>query len=123
MWALAYESALELAFCGLKALEDRDRLTGSDLDDGLLPRPRAAGGDTTALGLGGDLRGAHLDHVDVEQRLDGLLDLRLVRLVVHAERVLVGRREHVALLGDDRADDDLAVIHQEFLRWSSGRAV
>jgi hypothetical protein len=40
--------------------------------------------------------------LNVEQRLDGLLDLRLVRLVVHAERVLVGGRQDVGLLGDDR---------------------
>ena len=84
---------------------------GRDLHDGLLPGPGAAGGDAAALGLGGDLRGADLDDVHVEQRLDGLLDLRLVRLVVHAERVLVGGRQDVALLGDDRADDHLAVVH------------
>src|SRR3954451_9743817 len=98
---------------GLEALEDRDGLAGGNLHDGLLPGPGAAGGDAAALGLGGDLGGAHLDHVDVEQRLDGLLDLGLVRLVVHAERVLVGGRQHVALLGDDRADDHLRVVHQE----------
>src|SRR3954462_3829596 len=96
----------------LEALEDRDGLAGTHLNHGLLPRPGAAGGDAAALGLGGDLGGAHLDDVHVEQRLDGLLDLRLVRLVVHAERVLVGGRQDVALLGDDRADDHLRVVHQ-----------
>src|SRR6478752_5824036 len=112
MWALAYESAWLKV--GLEALEDRDGLAGTNLDHGLLPGPGATGGDAAALGLGGDLRGADLDDVDVEQRLDGLLDLRLVRLVVHAERVLVGGRQDVALLGDDRADDHLAVVHQDF---------
>src|SRR5262245_40864418 len=102
--------ALSIRF---QTLEDRDRVAGAHLHDGLLPGPGAAGGDAAALGLGGDLRGADLDDVDVEQRLDGLLDLGLVRLVVHAERVLVGGREHVALLGDDWADDHLAVVHQE----------
>src|SRR3954447_21934001 len=101
---------------GLEALEDRNGLAGGHLHDGLLPGPGAARGDAAALGLGGDLGRAHLDDVDVEQRLDGLLDLRLVRLVVHAERVLVGGREHVALLGDDRADDHLRVVHQEAFR-------
>src|SRR4051812_39954355 len=98
----------------LEALEDRDGLAGTHLDHGLLPGPGAAGGDAAALGLGRDLGGADLDDVHVEQRLDGLLDLRLVRLVVHAERVLVGGRQDVGLLGDDRADDHLAVVHQRF---------
>src|SRR3954469_12207300 len=110
MWALAYESAWLKV--GLEALEDRDGLAGTHLDHGLLPGPGAAGGDAATLGLGGDLGGADLDDVHVEQGLDGLLDLRLVRLVVHAERVLVGGRQDVALLGDDRADDHLAVVHQ-----------
>src|SRR3954454_12922335 len=111
MWAWACELAwLQIR---LEALEDRDGLAGTHLHHGLLPRPGAAGGDAAALGLGGDLGGAHLDDVHVEQRLDGLLDLRLVRLVVHAECVLVRGREHVALLGDDRADDHLRVVHQE----------
>ena len=35
-----------------------------------------------------------------------------MRVGVDAERVLVGRGEHVALLADDRADDDLAGVHQ-----------
>src|SRR3954454_24112563 len=109
MWALAYESAWLKV--GLEALEDRDGLAGTHLDHGLLPRPGAAGGDAATLGLGGDLGGADLDDVNVEQCLDGLLDLRLVRLVVHAERVLVGGRQDVALLGDDRADYHLAVVH------------
>src|SRR4051794_37403451 len=112
MWAWACELAwLQIR---LEALEDRDGLARAHLDHGLLPRPSAAGGDAAALGLGGDLGGAHLDDVHVEQRLDGLLDLRLVRLVVHAERVLVGGRQDVALLRDDRADDHLAVLHQTF---------
>src|SRR3954449_11348716 len=105
--------ALQIRF---QALEDRDGLAGTHLHHGLLPGPGAAGGDAAALGLGGHLGSAHLDDVDVEQGLDGLLDLRLVRLVVHAERVLVGGREHVALLGDDRADDHLRVVHQEAFR-------
>src|SRR5918993_1325064 len=48
----------------------------------------------------------------VLEGLDRLADLGLVRVRVDAEDVLVGRREHVGLLGDDGADDDLAGIHQ-----------
>src|SRR6202043_2617245 len=95
----------------LEALEDRDRVARAHLNDRLLPRPRATGGDPAALGLGLDRQRAHLDDLDVEQRLDGLADLRLVGVGVDAERVLVVGGEHVALLADDRADDDLAVIH------------
>src|SRR3954469_9553028 len=96
----------------LQALEDRDRVARAHLDDGLLPRARAAGGEPAALGLGLDGHGAHLDDADVEQLLDGLADLRLVRLGMHAERVLVGGGEDVALLADDRADDHLRGLHQ-----------
>ena len=64
--------------------------------------------EPAALGLGLDRHRADLDDLDVEELLDGLADLRLVRVGVDAERVLVGGGEHVALLADDRADDDLA---------------
>src|SRR3954447_16524616 len=95
-----------------EALEDRDRVALAHLDDGLLPLARASRGPAAALGLGLHRHRAHLDHVDAEELLDGLADLRLVRLVVDAERVLVRRRQDVALLGDDRADDDLGGFHQ-----------
>src|SRR5215207_3233252 len=107
----------------LEALEDRDGLAGTHLYHGLLPGPRAARGDAAALGLGGHLGGAHVDDVHVEQRLDGLLDLRLVRLVVYAERVLLGGRQDIGLLGDDRADDDLAVVHDYAFASLRARAV
>src|SRR5829696_5178863 len=97
---------LLLALEALQALEDRDGVARAHLDDGLLPGPRAAGGEAAALGLGLDRHRADLDHLDVEELLDGLADLGLVRVGVDPERVLVVRREHVALLADDRADDD-----------------
>src|SRR5690349_6095708 len=103
---------IALKIC-LEALEDRDGLARRHLHDGLLPGPCATGGVAAALGLGGHGRGADLEHVDVEQALDGLLDLRLVRVGVHAERVLAGRGQHVRLLGHDRADQNLGVVHQE----------
>src|SRR4051794_12677687 len=95
----------------LQALEDRDLVAGAHLHDRLLPRPRAAGGETAALGLGLHRGGPNLDDAHVEELLDRLADLRLVRVRVDAERVLVVRGEHVALLADDRADDDLARMH------------
>src|SRR4051812_3027889 len=95
-----------------EALEDRDRVALAHLDDGFLPLARATGGPAAPLGLGLDRHRAHVDHVDAEELLDGLADLRLVRVRVHPERVLVRRRQGVALLGDDRADDDLGGFHQ-----------
>src|SRR3954447_15186715 len=109
MWAWACGSALQL---GLQALEDRDRLALAHLHDGLLPLARAPRGVAAALGLGRHRGGAHVDDADVEELLDRLLDLRLVRVRVHAERVLADRRERVGLLGDDRLDDHLAGVHQ-----------
>src|SRR5881398_3583795 len=94
----------------LQAREDRDRVALAHLDDRLLPRPRLARGVAAPLGLGLHGGGAHVDDLHVEQRLDRLADLSLVRVVVDAERVLAGRGEHVALLAHDRADDDLGVV-------------
>src|SRR5207302_10392444 len=72
---------------GAEALEDRDRLALAHLHDGLLPRPCATARRAAALGLGLDAERPHLDHVHAEERLDGLADLRLVRVGVDAERV------------------------------------
>src|SRR5919107_391677 len=96
----------------LEALEDRDGLTRRHLHDRLLPRARRAARVAAALRLALDGHRADLDDVDVEQLLDGLADLRLVRARVNPERVLVGGREHVGLLAHDRPDDDLAGVHQ-----------
>src|SRR5215208_7159169 len=97
----------------LEALEDRDGVALAHLHDRLLPRPGLAGRVAAPLGLGLDGCRAHVDDLHVEQRLDRLADLGLVRVVVDAERVLAGRGEHVALLAHDRADDDLGVVHHE----------
>src|SRR5687768_9779311 len=106
---LADRHGLEL---GLEALEDRDGVALAHLHDRRLPGARAAAGVAAALRLRGDLRRAHSEHGHAEQLLDGLLDLRLVRVRMDAERVLVGRRQHVGLLGDDGPDDHLGRIHQ-----------
>src|SRR5262249_16615987 len=92
----------------LQALEDRDLVARAHLHDRLLPGARATGGEPAALRLGLDRGGPDLDDAHVEELLDRLADLRLVRVRVDAERVAVVRGEHVALLADDRADDDLA---------------
>src|SRR5438309_10637000 len=75
------------------------------------------------LRLRGDLDHVDALHLDVEQLLDSLADLRLVRVRVHAERVRAARRPLVALLADDRSEDDLARIHYCALPCTSGSAV
>src|ERR1700735_1297916 len=108
----------------LKALEDRDGLAGANLNDGLLPRPGGAACDTAPLGLGFDVERAHLDHVHVEQRFDGLADLGAVCVGLNAEGFRAGRREHIALLGKDRLDDHLGRLHHALSRWgAAARAV
>src|SRR4051794_18910115 len=73
---MATRSVLE----GLEALEDRDGVAGPDLDDGLFPGARAAVDGAAALGLGLDAHRVHGDDRDVEECLDRLADLRLVRI-------------------------------------------
>src|SRR3954453_15506372 len=94
-----------------RALEQLDPIARRELDDRLLPRPRAAGMKPAPLRLRADLRGPHCGHPHVEDLLDGPRDLRLVRAVVDPERVLAVGHERVALLGDDRLDDHLAGVH------------
>ena len=73
----------------------RDRVVVGHFDAAQMLGPMVV---AATLGLGLDRRGAYLDDVHVEQRLDGLADLRLVRFVMDAEGVAVKRREDVALL-------------------------
>src|SRR5947209_6054737 len=95
----------------LLALEELDVVVGMELDDRLLPRARLAGRVAATLRLRLDAHRAHVAHAHVEDLLDRLADLGLVRAVVDPERVLVRRQQGIALLGDDRADDDCTWIH------------
>src|SRR3954452_23641916 len=82
------------------------------LDDRLLPPARATRGHPAALRLRADVDGAHILHTHAEDLLDGLAHLRLVRIRMDAERVLVGGQQRVGLLADDRADQDLTGVHE-----------
>src|SRR5436190_6781201 len=98
------------AFFGscLGSFEDLDRLAGPDLHDRLLPAGLAALDEPTALRLRADLDDVHALDVHVEQLLDGLPDLGLVRVRVDAERVaMVALDLFVALLRDHRCEQDL----------------
>jgi hypothetical protein len=48
--------------------------------------------------------------VDLEELLDGLAHLRLVRVLVHLERVLPVADQAVALLRDDRSEQHLVRV-------------
>ncbi len=54
--------------------------------------------------------GVHGVDLDAEDLLDRDLDLRLVRVGVHDERVHVVLDQSVGLLGDDRSQDDVAGV-------------
>src|SRR5205823_2501253 len=58
----------------------------------------------------------------VEELLDGLADLGLVRVRVDAEAVLALGDHRVRLLGHDRRLQDLADVHYAALPWTSGSA-
>src|SRR5207253_9511768 len=86
----------------LSPLEDLDRVAGAQLHDGLLPAGARAAEHAAPLRLRLHLDHVDAPHLDLEQLLDGLADLRLVRIRMPAERVGAARRALVALLADDR---------------------
>src|SRR6202000_2753095 len=65
--------------------KDPDPVPRTHLPERLLPLPRTAHVRAAALGLALDRRRPNLDDLDVEQFLDGLPNLRLVRTIVGAE--------------------------------------
>jgi len=85
----------------LRSLEDLDRLAGAKLHDGLLPAGRVPRNAPRRFAL---LNLNHVDalHVDLEELLDGLADLRLVRRPDAPERVAPARRAGVRLLPTSR---------------------
>src|SRR3954464_1560432 len=93
---------------GARAPEDLDAVAGGDGDDGALgvlalAHLRA----TAALALALAVDRVHAEDLHVEDLLDRDLDLGLVRLGQHDEGVLVAVEQPVALLGDDRGEQDV----------------
>src|SRR5215207_4613615 len=86
---------------------DRAGLEGDDRALGVLALAHAEPG---AAGLALSVQRVDRRHLDVEDLLDRELDLGLVRTGVHGERVLALVDQAVALLGDDRRDDDVARV-------------
>src|SRR5262245_60056776 len=99
----------------LRLLEELDHLLALLQDDeGLLPVRPPARVAALALHLAVDARHAHVGHLALEQRLDGLLDLRLGRVAVDLEHErLLALLEQRRLLGQERTADDLVdVLHR-----------
>jgi hypothetical protein len=93
-------------------LEQLDLVAGGDGDDRALGIRALAHDQPAALALAGAVHRVHADDLHVEDRLDRLLDLGLVRAGVDDERVLVLVDQPVGLLGDDRTEDHVTgVLH------------
>src|SRR6185437_8670154 len=92
---------------GVHPLEDLDRVARPELHDCLLPARPAPAVETAALRLRLHHADVHPQHLDVEKLLDGLPDLRFVRVRMDAERVRVtGLDLRIALLRHDRSEQD-----------------
>src|SRR6478752_9331023 len=96
--------------------EDVDRLAVlGQRDDGSLGRPALTEAGAGALALALPVERVHRDDLDpVEDLLDGDLDLRLVRVRVHLEGIAAGFQQAIALLGHNRAKDDVPRIGDHF---------
>src|SRR4051812_760747 len=93
---------------GARAAEDLDAVPRGDGDDGalgVLALAHLRAPAALALALAVDR--VHAVDLHVEDLLHGDLDLRLVRLGQHDERVLPGVDQAVALLRDDRGEQDV----------------
>src|SRR3954454_1952067 len=93
---------------GARAAEALDAVAGGDGDDGALGVLALAHLHApAALALALTVDRVHAEDLHVEDLLDSDLDLRLVRLGQHHERVLVLVEQSVALLRDDRSEQDV----------------
>src|SRR3954453_22402414 len=112
-----------IRFLQVGGLEDLDLLAGLELDDGLLPAGARALDQAAPLRLRPHVDDVDRVHLDVERLLDGLTDLRLVRVGVDAERVLAVLDLGVALLRDHGRDEHLVQVDAHAaLFWRSSRA-
>src|SRR4051794_1027183 len=93
---------------GARTAEDLDAVAGAERHDGALGVLALAHlGAPAALALALTVDRVHARDLHVEDLLDRDLDLRLVGLRQHDERVLVAVDEPVALLRDDRGEQDV----------------
>src|SRR5207342_3637661 len=106
----AHETCRERPLSYSRSFEDLDLVALAQLDDRLLPARPTTLDEPAALRLRLHLDDVHARHLHLEELLDGLSDLRLVGVLVDLERVLAVGDERVALLGDDRGEEDLVGV-------------
>src|SRR5688572_909043 len=93
---------------GVRTPEDLDALARGEGDDGALGvLALAHHAALAALALALTVDRVHAEDLHLEDLLDRDLDLRLVRLRQHDERVLVCVQQAIALLGDHRGEQDV----------------
>src|SRR5438067_6081936 len=105
------------------SLEDLDRVAGPELDDRLLPARLLPALQAAALRLRLHLGDVDAQHLDAEELLDRLPDLRLVRVRVDAERVGVAALDlRIALLRHDRSEQDFIRMQAHQVAFSCTRS-
>src|ERR1700682_3152281 len=104
--------SLSLSTCRLgRCSEQVDRLAaGGQRHDGALGALALSVSGTGALALALPVEGVDRLHLDAEDLLDGDLDLCLVGVGAHHERVDVVLDQRVGLLRDDRGKDDVGGV-------------
>src|SRR3954452_3265992 len=103
-------SVLNQTRSGDRTSEDVDAVPVGQADDGALGVLALAEPVTGTTRLASPVDRVDRGDLDVEDLLNGDLDLGLVGVRVHQERVLVLVEEAVALLGHDRREQDVAVV-------------
>src|SRR6056297_349812 len=106
---------LQLSEPGLQpGVEQLDLVAFCHRDDGALGVGTLPDDQAAALALARPVHRVDAQHLHLEDALDRLLDLGLVRPRIHDEGVLVLVEEAVGLLGDHGAVDDVAgVLHAD----------
>src|SRR3954463_3873391 len=111
--AMSSQSCVTSGPSGDGSSEDVDALALGEADD----RPLGVGAPARAVagttGLALPVQRVDAGHLDVEDLLDRNLDLGLVGVGAHEERVLVDVEQAVALLADDRRDQHVARVLEE----------
>src|SRR6201999_2644128 len=97
---------------GGRSAEDVDAVALGEGHDGALRVGALAETGAGALALARPVERVDPGDLDLEDRLDGLLDLGLVGARVDDERVLVLVEQGVALLGHDRLDEDVPRVRE-----------
>src|SRR4051812_27921099 len=116
--AMSSQSCVTSGPSGDGSSEDVDALSLGEADDRALGVRALAHAITSTPGLALPVERVDARHLDVEDLLDRDLDLGLVGVRAHEERVLVGVEQPVALLADHRRDQHVTRVLEERAHWS-----